>query len=104
VEIGRVEKMVSQTKSTNRRTRIVAVGFVAIIIAQVLCARAGQPTAQHGWIPVPVLVAQSGQQSGQAPQSGVVTQSSRSFVLDALIVAALFGGALFAVCRSSNRT
>jgi len=55
-------------------------------------------------MPLPVVMAQGGQPAAEAPQSGVVTQSSRSFVLDGLIVAALFGAALFAVCRSSNRT
>ena len=38
----------------------------------------------------------------QAPVSNVV--SGRSFTVEIGIVVVMFGGALFAVCRSSNRT
>lgn len=38
----------------------------------------------------------------QAPVSNVV--SGRSFTVEIGIVVIMFGGALFAVCRSSNRT
>lgn len=39
----------------------------------------------------------------QAPTTGVKTQSANNYFVDAAIVIVLFGGALFAVCRSSRR-
>lgn len=39
----------------------------------------------------------------QATTTTVRTQSSSNYYLDAAIVVVLFGGALFAVCRSSRR-
>ena len=49
---------------------------------------------------IPVVIAQNEPASSG---SGVVTTSTRSFIVEALLVAALFGGALFAICRSSRR-
>ncbi len=52
-----------------------------------------------GWL-VPAIV--SAQDS--TPKSGVVTSSSTSnYFLEYFMVIVLFGGALFAVCRSSRR-
>jgi hypothetical protein len=34
----------------------------------------------------------------------VVVQPSRNYLLDILLVVALFGGALFLICKSSRRT
>ncbi len=39
----------------------------------------------------------------QEAGGGAVRSSSRGWVVDALIVAALFGLALFVICRSSHR-
>ena len=42
-------------------------------------------------------------QTPAAPSGGVKTQSTSNYFVDAAIVLVLFGGALFAVCRSSRR-
>lgn len=44
--------------------------------------------------------------SGQSSDSGstVTVESSRSYVLDIVIVVAVCGGALYAVCKSAHRT
>jgi hypothetical protein len=39
----------------------------------------------------------------QAANTGVKTQSSNNYFIDGALVVVLFGGALFAVCRSSRR-
>ena len=41
-------------------------------------------------------------QEAAAP-SGVKTQSTNNYYIDGALVVVLFGGALFAVCRSSRR-
>ena len=38
-----------------------------------------------------------------AASSGVKSQSTNNYYIDAFLVIVLFGGALFAVCRSSRR-
>ena len=42
-------------------------------------------------------------QAPAAPSGVVKTQSTSNYYVDGAIVAVLFGGALFAVCRSSRR-
>lgn len=52
-----------------------------------------------GWFAPSIVSAQDA-----APKSGVVTSSSTSnYYLEYFMVIVLFGGALFAVCRTSRR-
>ena len=55
--------------------------------------------AGAGWLAPAIVSAQDA-----APKSGVVTSSSTSgYYLEYFMVIVMFGGALFAVCRSSRR-
>ena len=55
--------------------------------------------AGTGWLAPAIVSAQDA-----APKSGVVTSSSTSgYYLEYFMVIVMFGGALFAVCRSSRR-
>ncbi len=52
-----------------------------------------------GWLAPSIVLAQDA-----APKSGVVTSSSTSnYFLEYFMVIVMFGGALFAICRSSRR-
>ena len=68
--------------------------IAAILIALTCCA--ARPAAAQA----PVAPAQNVQPGAPAPN---VTIGQRTFYFEIFLVVALFGGALFAVCRSSNR-
>jgi hypothetical protein len=47
--------------------------------------------------------AETAPQAGQSGPGATITAPQKSYILDAVIFAALAGGALFAICRSSRR-
>lgn len=47
--------------------------------------------------------AQQDNGNAKAPQGATITEPTKSYVVEGVGVAALFGAALFAVCRSSFR-
>lgn len=78
-------------KTLLKRLAVCAVG-VTVLLACVMLGTV------EGAGDLPVLAAQEGQGQG-----GVTVRSTRTFYLEIGLVALLCAGALFAVCRSSNR-
>lgn len=69
---------------------------IAAILTALTCCAVHPVVAQAP----PVAPAQNVQPGSPAPN---VTFGQRTFYFEIFLVVALFGGALFAVCRSSNR-
>ena len=69
---------------------------IAALLIALTCCFPGPVTGQDP----PAAPAQNVQPGGAAPN---VSFGQRTYYLEIFLVVALFGGALFAVCKSSNR-
>jgi len=76
--------------------------LVVLLVSAMVLGASVVSLAAHGisWTPVVAQLPSSDTSSS----GGVVTTSAHGFWLEGLIVVALFGGAVFVVCKSSRRS
>lgn len=71
--------------------------LLALTLALALFESCASPPAHAADLSLPLFA------QAQPKAGGIAVVESKSYVVEAVVVAALFGVALFAVCRSSRR-